>query len=96
MRRPDAYMAHDEGVDLLCHLGWEEDLRPGTWAFIGQVTVGRSDTWEEENQGNRARSNGSSLPAPGFHPSPFLAVPHHVERSTMELLTIEEQCRCPG
>ena len=82
---PRRVYAHDEGVDLLCHLGWEEDLRPGTWAFIGQVTVGRSDTWErkirEPSPEQWKLFTGTWVP-----PSPFLAVPHHVERSTMELL----------
>lgn len=82
-RRVDA---HDEGVDVLCHIGWEENLRPGTWGFIGQVTVGKSDIWR----------NKLSEPSPDewklfagtrVSPSPFLAVPHHVERPTMAWLT---------
>ena len=78
--------AHDEGVDILCHIGWEEDLRPGTWGFIGQVTVGRSDSWEtkikEPSPEQWKLFTGTWVP-----PSPFLAVPHHVERPTMEFLT---------
>ena len=77
--------AHDEGVDVLCHLDWEEDLRPGTWGFIGQVTVGRSDSWgrkiSEPRPGPWARRTGTRIP-----PLPFLAVPHHVERPMMEML----------
>ena len=78
-------LAHDEGVDVLCHLGWESDLRPGTWGFIGQVTVGRSDSWEKkakEPSPNQWKRFASTL----VPPSPFLAVPHHVERGTMEWL----------
>ena len=77
--------AHDEGVDVLCHLGWEEDLRPGTWGFIGQVTVGKSDGWRrkisEPRPGPWARRTGTWI-----LPLPFLAVPHHVERPMMEKL----------
>ncbi len=78
--------AHDEGVDILCHIGWEEELRPGTWGFIGQVTVGRSDSWmdkiNEPSQDQWRLFTGTRVP-----PSPFLAVPHHVERPTTEFLT---------
>ena len=83
---PGLVHAHDEGVDVLCHIGWEETLRPGTWAFIGQVTVGRSDGWvrkiKEPSPEPWKRFIGS-----GIRPSAFLAVPHHVERRMMELLT---------
>ena len=83
---PRRAKAHDEGVDILCHIGWEEDLRPGTWGFIGQVTVGRSDSWErkinEPSPDQWKLFTGTWVP-----PSPFLAVPHHVERPTMEFLT---------
>ena len=83
---PRRARAHDEGVDILCHIGWEEDLRPGTWGFIGQVTVGRSDGWErkinEPSPDQWKLFTGTWVP-----PSPFLAVPHHVERPTMEFLT---------
>ena len=83
---PRRTRAHDEGVDILCHFGWEDDLRPGTWGFIGQVTVGRSDSWEKKIKDPSPEQwklfTGTRVP-----PSPFLAVPHHVERPTMEFLT---------
>ena len=83
---PRRARAHDEGVDILCHIGWEEDLRPGAWGFIGQVTVGRSDSWEKKIKEPSPEQwklfTGTWVP-----PSPFLAVPHHVERPTMEFLT---------
>ena len=82
--------AHDEGVDVLCHLGWEEDLRPGSWGFIGQVTVARSDSWDrkikEPSPNSWARRIGTWV-----QPLPFLAVPHHVERPMMEKLTEDGQ-----
>ena len=87
---PTLTMAHDEGVDVLCHYGWEQDLRPGTWGFIGQVTVGKSDSWrtkiKEPSPATWARLTGTWVP-----PMPFLAVPHHVERPMMEKLTVDGQ-----
>ena len=83
---PRLARAHDEQVDVLCHIGWEEDLRPGTWGFIGQVTVGRSDSWRTK-LGEPSPSRWRSFAGTGIPPSRFLAVPHHVERPTMELLT---------
>lgn len=81
---PRLARAHDAGVDVLGHLGWENGLRPGTWAFIGQVTVGKSDTWtrkiEEPGPQPWSRRLGAWIP-----PLPFLAVPHHVEGPTMEM-----------
>lgn len=80
--------AHDEGVDVICHLAWEQDLRPGSWGFIGQVTVSRSDSWnkkiKEPSPTLWARRIGTII-----QPLPFLAVPHHVERPMMEWLTGE-------
>ncbi len=83
---PRRTKAHDEGVDILCHIEWEKELRPGTWGFIGQVTVGRSDSWEKKIKEPSPEQwklfTGTWVP-----PSSFLAVPHHVERRTMEFLT---------
>ena len=82
--------AHDEGVDILCHLAWEQDLRPGSWGFIGQVTVARSDSWDrkikEPSPAPWARRIGTII-----QPLPFLAVPHHVEHPMMERLTDDGQ-----
>ena len=87
---PRLAKAHDAGVDVLGHLGWEKGLRPGTWAFIGQVTVGKSDTWtrkiKEPSPQPWSRRLGAWIP-----PLPFLAVPHHVEGPTMEMLASEGQ-----
>lgn len=85
---PRRRRAHDEGVDILGHLDWEEDLRPGTWGFLGQVTVGRSDSWENKAK-DPAPEQWKLFTGTGLPPSPFLAVPHHVERPTMELLTVK-------
>ena len=77
--------AHDEGVDVLCHFGWEEDLRPSTWAFIGQATVGKSDTWENKLGEPRPKPWADRM-GTWTLPLPFLAVPHHIERPMMERL----------
>ena len=87
---PTLAKAHDEGVDVLCHFDWEQDLRPGTWGFLGQATVGRSDSWrtkiKEPSPATWALLTGTRVP-----PMPFLAVPHHVERDMMAKLTIDGQ-----
>lgn len=87
---PTLAKAHDEGVDVLCHIGWEQDIRPGTWGFIGQVTVGRSESWrtkiKEPSPATWALLTGTRVP-----PMPFLAVPHHVERDMMAKLTVDGQ-----
>ena len=82
--------AHDEKVDVLCHLGWEDELRLGTWAFIGQVTVGRSDSWERK-MNEPSPSRWKRFASTRVSPARFLAVPHHVERPTLELLTDDDK-----
>ena len=87
---PTLAMAQDEGVDVLCHLGWEQDLRPGTWGFIGQVTVGKSDSWRTKIK-EPSPKTWACLTGTWVLPMPFLAVPHHVERPMMEKLTYDGQ-----
>ena len=82
--------AHDEGVDVLGHIGWDSNLRPGTWAFIGQATVGRSDSWDRKIMEPRPEPWKMRL-GTWVLPVPFLAVPHHVERRMMEKLTTDSQ-----
>ena len=69
--------AQDEGLDVLGHLSWNDD-RAGQWVFVGQATVGQSDTWKQKASEVRVPQwsdlLGLQLPASGF-----LAVPHHVE-----------------
>lgn len=76
--------AQEEGVDVIAHLDWG-DSRPVHWVFIIQATCGKSDTW----------SNKLSEPSPlmwkrvlGLRalPRPVLAVPHHMQRTTLHYL----------
>ena len=85
---PRRARAHDEGVDILCHFGWDEELRPGAWGFIGQVTVGRSDSWERKIK-EPSPEQWKLFTGTWVLPSAFLAVPHHVERPTMEFLALK-------
>ena len=83
-----ATYAHDRGVDILCHLSWEAEVRENSWVFIGQATVARSDEWGEKmNQ----PSLGAWKRFVGVfnHPMRFLAVPHHVDRPMMEMLATD-------
>ncbi|MXY52092.1 MAG: hypothetical protein F4Y86_06140 [Gammaproteobacteria bacterium] len=78
--------AHDEKVDVLGHVGWEDGLRFGSWGFLGQVTVGRSDSWETKIK-EPNRDHWKQFTGTGVSPARFLAVPHHVERQMLERLT---------
>jgi len=69
--------AKDEGLDVLGHLWWNDD-RQGRWVFIGQATVGKSDTWEKKATDVRA-PQWRKLLGLEFYPQRFLAVPHHIE-----------------
>ena len=77
--------AHDEGVDVLCHFSWDDDLRANAWVFIGQVTVGRSDIWIQKIK-EPSPQTWAKLVGIQNRPLPFLAVPHHVDSPMMEKL----------
>lgn len=77
--------AYDKGVDVLGHMTWEDDVRFSSWVFLGQVTVGRSDTWETKIKEPSSRT-WSRFVGIRNEPMRFLAVPHHVERNTMDML----------
>lgn len=81
--------AQDEGVDVLFYLNWEyARTRPGAWAFIGQATVGRSESWWNKINEPSPKAWGPRIGSI-LLPLPFLAVPHHVERRTLQKLTID-------
>ena len=83
---PRLAMAHDEGVDVLCHFNWEDDIRNNAWVFIGQVTVGRSDSWLRKIR-EPSPAAWAQLVGINNRPVPFLAVPHHVEQRMMDRLS---------
>jgi hypothetical protein len=78
---PDAAItlknANEEGVDALAHLPWG-DVRPGLWAFLGQATCGKSDSWSAKIEQPKPQMWKEVLNL-GILPLAFLAVPHHVE-----------------
>lgn len=79
----------DGGADTLAHLDWG-DSRIGRWTFVGQVTCGRSDSWESKaNEANRGKWR--VLLGDVLRPSPFLAVPHHVEDLMLRRLVEDSQ-----
>ena len=81
--------AQDEGVDVLCHFNWDHAItRPGAWTFVGQATVGRSESWFGKIYDPRPTAWGPRIGST-LVPLPFLAVPHHVERRMLEKLTID-------
>ena len=69
--------ANEEGVDALGHLAWGDD-RAGKWTFIGQVTCGKSDSWDDK-MGEPKGPSWKAYLNTGVEPVAFLAVPHHVE-----------------
>ena len=80
---------NDGGADTLAHLDWG-DTRVGRWTFVGQVTCGRSDSWEvKANQANRGTWH--QVLGDILKPNPFLAVPHHVEDLVLRRLVTDTQ-----
>ncbi|WP_143338057.1 hypothetical protein [Demequina sp. NBRC 110054] len=70
--------AKDEGVDTLALVGWPSDRRrAGQWVFVGQATVGQSQTWERKIREPDTDHWAQRLLQP-FEPQVFLAVPHQV------------------
>jgi len=69
--------AQDEKVDTLAHLDLQ-DKRRGRWTFIGQVTIAESTEWERKASEPKPKL-WRELLTDTHAPSPFLAVPHHVE-----------------
>ena len=70
--------AKDEGVDVLGVFDWNDDLRPGRWTFIGQVTCAKSDEWKKK-LGEPSPMKWMNLLGVKVPPVTFLAVPYHVQ-----------------
>lgn len=85
---PDAALlssaAQDEKVDTLAHLDLG-DGRPGRWTYIGQATVAESSSWEAKAAEPKPKL-WKRLITDTHAPSPFLAVPYHVEENHLRSL----------
>lgn len=75
--------AHDEKADILGHLHFDDAVRRGRWIFIGQVTVGMSDSWMSKAK-EPTLGSWEKLTAATLLPTPFLAIPHHIESRHMD------------
>jgi hypothetical protein len=64
------------------------DQRAGRWTFVGQVTCARSDDWEKK-AGEAKRGRWRLILGDDLEPTPFLAVPHHVEDIVMKKLVVD-------
>jgi hypothetical protein len=79
--------AQDAGVDTLGAFCWRDSRPAGKWLFIGQATVGKSDTWSGK-LGEPSPPRWAKLLVEYLHPQSFLTVPHHVETEHLrDLLT---------
>lgn len=77
---------NDAGGDVLAAVAWA-DARPGAWTFIGQATVGKSESWRQ-----KAMEPSKSWPTflnSGVPSVDFLGVPHHVEPRHLAWLVSE-------
>lgn len=82
---PSRTWANDEGIDTISHLSWG-DVRPGHWLYIGQATVGASNTWETKIQ-EPGPEQWQDFMASWIVATPYLAVPHHAEDEHLHYLT---------
>jgi len=78
----------DAGGDVVGAVGWA-DSRPGAWTFIGQATVGLSETWRQKAM--EPSANWSVFLNTTVRPVPFLGVPHHVEPRHLAWLVEDTQ-----
>ncbi|WP_127792575.1 hypothetical protein [Agromyces sp. LHK192] len=76
--RPRSRSAKDAGVDTLAGVVWRDYRPAGHWLFIGQVTVGKSQSWREKLNQPDAPRWAKFLQEP-LHPQVFLAIPHHAQ-----------------
>lgn len=80
--------ANDAGADILAHHTWADE-RLGRWTYAGQVTCGKSDSWQAK-MGQASPGLWMGFFQERIHPQCFLAVPHHAPRSTLNLLVSEQ------
>lgn len=86
--RPDSVVlsqnVKDAGVDVVARLDFQ-DNGPGRWVFIGQVTCGKSDTWEGKAR-QPSPSRWRRLLGLSSRPGRFFAVPHEIPESFRDFL----------
>jgi hypothetical protein len=68
---------NDAGADVVASVGWG-DHRAGAWAFIGQATCGKSESWRGKAL-EGAPGSWSKFLNTQIRPVRFLAIPHHAE-----------------
>ncbi len=76
--------ANDSGVDTVFQIRLG-DKRPGRWVFIGQVTCGRSETWEKKIT-DASPDQWRKLLGMMCLPIRFLAVPHHISSDHLNFI----------
>lgn len=84
--------ANDGGGDTIAMLPIENDVRHGHWIFVGQSTVGKSDSWCKKIHEVKTEMWRNSF-ADRVIAIPFFATPYHVSDHYLQLLVNNEQ-RC--
>ena len=77
--------AHDEGVDIIGHLSWDDD-RQIHWIFLVQATCGKSNCWRTK-LAQPSPNMWKNLLGLRVSPIAMLAVPHHIPSGMIALLT---------
>lgn len=80
---------NDAGGDVVAAVGWG-DHRPGAWAFVGQVTCGKSESWRKKAF-EPSRTSWELFLNTRIRPLRFLAVPHHAEPQHFQWLVQETE-----
>lgn len=87
-RAPSRRHANDGGADVLAHFSWH-DRRLGRWTFAGQVTCGKSDSWQRK-MGEASPGLWREYFQEKIDPLCFLAIPHHAPRRTLNYIVTEQ------
>jgi hypothetical protein len=82
---------NDGGIDTFGMLRCGRDRRHAQWAFIGQSTVGKTESWLKKIAEPKPRF-WKDVFGGRIIPVPFFATPHHVPNDYMHKLADEERC----